>query len=326
MSKVIFESELNDLAKELAKKYRVFAPQIINEASHQGKWDFRPVVPESVLDFSYATTNTAPKVALFPPKDVLFDFSANNTAAPKTPLTYLFGISSEDLEGIDHLIKIFQQPIVDEPFELKAKNTIIVAIDRFSPPKNLKYDLYLQRVKPETYVAFAKTKTGKSLVNNKFFADIKITVPKVEKRPDPILENPLLAKIVAGSKDHPVWQELATICFGCGICSYVCPMCYCFETEDTISLPKEGAKPSGSRCRTWDSCMLKEFANTTHHNFRPELKDRIYNWYFHKFVRMPKEDGFMGCVDCNRCVIFCPAKINYRVTLARLIKDWEGGK
>jgi Fe-S oxidoreductase len=72
--------------------------------------------------------------------------------------------------------------------------------------------------------------------------------------------------------------------------------------------------------------MLKEFANTTHHNFRPELKDRIYNWYFHKFVRMPKEDGFMGCVDCNRCVIFCPAKINYRVTLARLIKDWEGGK
>jgi ferredoxin len=67
--------------------------------------------------------------------------------------------------------------------------------------------------------------------------------------------------------------------------------------------------------------MLPDFAKVTFHNFRPETKDRIYNWYYHKFVRMPREYGFPGCIDCGRCITFCPANINYREVLKELIDD-----
>jgi Fe-S oxidoreductase len=38
---------------------------------------------------------------------------------------------------------------------------------------------------------------------------------------------------------------------------------------------------------------------------------------------MPREYGFSGCVDCNRCVIYCPAKINYRKVIERVRRDYE---
>jgi len=59
-------------------------------------------------------------------------------------------------------------------------------------------------------------------------------------------------------------------------------------------------------------------------NFRPELTQRIYNWYYHKFVRMPKEYGKFGCVGCSRCIAYCPARINYLEVLEDVVLEMEG--
>ena len=82
----------------------------------------------------------------------------------------------------------------------------------------------------------------------------------------------------------------------------------------------------GGRERRWDSCMLPDFAVVSFKNFRPEYEDRIYNWYHHKFVRMPREYGFVGCIDCGRCITYCPARINYRKVLEKLIADYPKTK
>lgn len=320
MARIIYEASLRDLVSDLSKKCTVIVPTLKYPQSTFSEYAFAEFSEETVLALDYPTTVLPPKEFFLPPKDELFSFENNKAKKIKPVKKCLFGVSIEDLEGLSKLETIFSKPVSDEHFKDMRENTTIVAIDRFSPPKGADFDLYLMRLDAETFVGYAGTKSGQEILKSHYFKTQKRKVPNVKQNPDKLLETKGLAEIIKKSKDHPVWDELAKTCFGCGICSYVCPLCYCFETEDVINFGTESC-PSGKRCRNWDSCMLPNFAKTNAGDFRPELKDRIYNWHYHKFVRMPKEYGFPGCVDCNRCIIYCPAKINYRKTLMRLIED-----
>jgi sulfhydrogenase subunit beta (sulfur reductase) len=320
MATVIFKNDIPFWLKELGKKSRIIAP--VKSEAHKGfdSSRFKVFENEDSLDLKYGTTILPPKEFTLPPKETLFSFYNNEMQTPEAPRTLFFGINIEDLEGMDKLDKIFEEPIHDEPYSNRKKNRIVVALDRFSPPTELSFDLYLMWLNEDLLAAFPKTKVGKGLINNDFFKEHPIRVPKVSRKKDTLLSDNKLVAAVAQSKEHPVWKELAEICFGCGICSYACPLCYCFEVEDDV---QSMAELKGERCRTWDSCMLHHFSETSAFNFRPELSERIYNWYYHKFVRMPKEYGFNGCVGCNRCTIYCPSKINYRIVLQRLLKDYQ---
>lgn len=311
----------------LTEEYRVIAPLKDKDHSKNGDLSFSEVKADSSLSLNYGTTILPPKEYLFPPLDVLFEYDNGETADVQPEKTILFGLSLEDIEGVHFLDKTFGKPINDIPYAKRRENTIVVGLDRFSPPKDIPFDVYLMRLPGDRFSAYAGSKEGQKILKNRLFKNQFVRIPIVKRRRDDLLWNPEMWRAIEKSKSHPVWKELAEICFGCGICSYTCPLCYCFETEDTVEMGT-GEKPKGARCRTWDSCMLSHFAETTAGNFRPALSDRIYNWYFHKFVRMPAEYGFPGCVDCNRCVIYCPAKINYRKVLERVLADYKkkGGK
>lgn len=323
MAKVITKENLKGLAFSLSEKQRVIAP--IKKSSHSvlSKYAFEEIRPSNNISFDFAVTALPPKEFLLPPRDVLFQFEGTKLQkSAKTEETIFFGLNTADMEGVSLLARIFSKPIGDDVFENRYERFTFIVIDRFSPPKNTPFDLYLMKINEDTFAAFAGSKKGRAITRSKYFYSQKVNIPIVKKKTDDILSEKDLPKIIEKSKNHKIWRELSEICFGCGICSYVCPLCYCFEVEDEIDITaKNGSK--GQRCRTWDSCMLMHFAETSNHNFRPELSDRIYNWYYHKFVRMPREIGHIGCVDCNRCVIYCPAKINYQKVLAELISDYH---
>lgn len=318
MAQVIYYKDLPALAEFLAKKHLVMAPI---KKMHHPTYDsvsFKEYQAGDLLALPYGTSILPPKEYVLPPKETLFHFIGEELKTPELNPTVLFGISCEDLEGLNKLDILMEHPVLDEPYQNRRKKIIIVGLDHFTPPKS-GYDLYLMWLDSEKLAGFALTKTGKEILASKLFKNQAIKIPKTNRAKDQLLNHPKLGLAVKNSKNHPVWDRLAKECFGCGICSYVCPLCYCFEvTDETPTLGKN----QGSRCRSWDSCLLKEFAQTSGHNFRPELKDRIYNWYFHKFVRMPKEHGFNGCVGCNRCSIYCPAKINFRLVLKEILDDY----
>jgi sulfhydrogenase subunit beta (sulfur reductase) len=324
MAKIIYETSLRDLVFDLAKKETVYVPALTHPESAFSEYTFTKLKKNITPIFDYPTTNVPPKEFLLPAQDVLFSFDGQISKG-KSEKQIIFGVSIEDLNGLSKLGEIFSKPVTDEHFKGIRSKTIIVGIDRFSPPHDIDFDLYLMKINHEIYAGFAKTKAGQEILKSHYFKNQKIVVPKVKRSADALLATPNLATIIEKSKNHPIWDELAETCFGCGICSYVCPLCYCFETEDIIDFGTESC-PSGKRCRNWSSCMLAGFAKTNAKDFQPALRDRIYNWHYHKFVRMPKENGFPGCVDCNRCVIYCPAKINYRKTLMRLIADYKEKK
>lgn len=322
MARVISKEKLNELVLDLAKKEVVIAPVLAHPHSHASQFVFKKLKGKEKIEWHYPTTVLPPKEFLFPSPETLFSFN-ENIAKPDLPESQiLFGVNLEDLEGINLLAKYFASPVKDEVFESRIEKTTVVGIDRFSPPKNLHYDLYLMEYLPGQFAAFSKTKKGTEITKSSYFNSKNIKLPSVKKKKDRILENKNLSAAMEASVGHPVWKELAEICFGCGICTYACPVCYCFNTYDE----KEIGTETGKRCRNWDSCMLAGFAKTSGEDFRPELEKRIYNWYFHKFVRSEKEYGEVGCVDCNRCAIFCPAHIDYKRVLARVLKDYENEK
>lgn len=116
--------------------------------------------------------------------------------------------------------------------------------------------------------------------------------------------------------DSPIWEEEAKTCTECGACTTICPTCHCFMLTDE----NEGDKVV--RYRQWDSCMVKDYARVAGGgNPRPQLWMRLRNRFEKKFDFFPKVADFNACTGCGRCITACPANIDIRRVLKRLVHD-----
>ena len=101
------------------------------------------------------------------------------------------------------------------------------------------------------------------------------------------------------------WETVSNKCLGCGICTFLCPTCYCFDITDE----KWGV--SGERIRSWDSCMYPEYTiHASGYNPRPARKNRLRNRFYHKFKYYPDLYNMFGCTGCGRCIRHCPVNID----------------
>jgi len=323
MSLSIQTKDLKHFLGEIISKWPTYGPteDVLATSSR-----FRFAKLESAKDYviRYGATVIPPKKYLFPAREDIFRFEKGEILPPSNKEFVVFGVSKKDGEGLFYLDQVFAEPVADSHYAAKRANMRLVIVDPLPPSNNINCDLYLQISDEKHIEAYPYTEFGEKLVrgNRLFGHDAEIGSISVRHMPDEVIFHPRIAEIIEKSKDHPVWDRLTDKCFACGVCSYVCPLCYCYEEKDRVNITTDVAKDmEGARERRWDSCMLPDFAAVSFKNFRPEVKDRIYNWYYHKFVRMPREYGFPGCVDCGRCIVFCPAKINYRDVLKELIDD-----
>jgi ferredoxin len=114
--------------------------------------------------------------------------------------------------------------------------------------------------------------------------------------------------------DLNYWQQMAGQCLSCGICTFVCPTCYCFSITDEL----KGMR--GERIRSWDSCMFYTYTlEASGHNPRPTRLERYRNRIGHKFSYIPeKYEGIIGCCGCGRCIRSCPVSIDIRKVVENL--------
>ncbi len=104
----------------------------------------------------------------------------------------------------------------------------------------------------------------------------------------------------------PYWSELSEGCVSCGICTYLCPTCHCF---DIVDAPADELR--GRRVRTWDTCQFAEFTGeTSAHNPRRERSARQRQRILHKFLYFWQSHKMLMCTGCGRCIRYCPVDIN----------------
>ncbi|MCB4756170.1 MAG: 4Fe-4S dicluster domain-containing protein [Elusimicrobia bacterium] len=122
--------------------------------------------------------------------------------------------------------------------------------------------------------------------------------------------------IVERNWTSDLWNEEAKTCVECGACTIICPTCHCFLLYDQKDENKM------ARLRVWDSCMLKDYARVAGGaNPRAKLWMRLRNRFDKKFDFFPKVAQVYACTGCGRCITACPAKIDIRRVLKRLVGD-----
>lgn len=131
---------------------------------------------------------------------------------------------------------------------------------------------------------------------------------------EPEIDLSVLKETLDRSFDDPRWRTLAETCLGCGVCSFLCPTCHCFDIVDGY----EGG--IRSRSRVWDSCQFPSFtAQASGFNPRPSGVERLRQRLMHKFSYCIENYGSPGCVGCGRCITECPVSLDIRRLLAAFV-------
>ena len=115
-------------------------------------------------------------------------------------------------------------------------------------------------------------------------------------------------KLLASFENEDYWDKVAAKCISCGICTLLCPTCYCFDIHD------EMVGQQGTRCRCSDSCAFSLYTKMPMENPRKEKWRRVRQKVCHKYEFYPMNFGVIGCTGCGRCIRQCP--VNWDITQA----------
>jgi ferredoxin len=345
MPKSITQDKLKDWLDSISQKYELWVPQ-----EKEGVCRLAPYQPEAGFCLERASQLSAKEV-LFPQTECILKYSyqknKNNPedvkvsleAADPHPKTVIWGIPPCDVAGISFFEKVFAgSGSYQEPyFKARRSECLIVAFAcqhpdttcfctavGGSPVEAPGADLLLTRINHE-YVVEVLTPQGGKLIDEALFGMLgeeklkameqaKQAVRHTVEHPFSVEASPLVAKKLLKAFESPYWKEATAGCISCGICTFVCPTCYCFNIAD------EAHGMQGERLRCWDACMFPLYSlEASGHNPRRVKFQRYRNRLSHKFSYLITNNDTLGCTGCGRCIRECPAGIDLRRIMAHLM-------
>ena len=272
------------------------------------------------------------------------DFKPDVPHAKDKPFA-IVGAKACDLKGFKVQDYVFKDHDYQDPFYIKnrEKNLIIsadctCAIDTcfclalgIKPHPQEDFDINLSDV-GEGFVVEAGSQKGQNIIDEKprLFQDARKelvverdrirekVIREVEKniKENDIPDQVLFKGIIEKNYESDIWQDVAKACVECGACNTICPTCHCFLLYDQKDEKKM------ERLRIWDSCLIKDFARVAGGaNPRPKLWMRLRNRFEKKFDFFPKIAEIYACTGCGRCISACPAKIDIREVLKKLVAN-----
>jgi sulfhydrogenase subunit beta (sulfur reductase) len=334
---ILDKQDFNKFFSALSKKFQIFGP-----IKKDGSISFAKVDSPGEIAFDYDNSKMSLKDFFLPQTQNLFFFDVNKNEVEKPAIDVkdeeqekiLFGVRPCDAMAISLLDRVFAATDPSDCYYTNRRNVsriIALACNNpgpacfctsvgGDPDSEVGADAIFYRLNGR-YLIKTITKGGE---------DILGLVGELLK---PVADNDLTEKtnLMKTAKERikklfdvqdlekkfddfgaSYWETLHNKCLGCGICTFFCPTCHCFDiTDETI-------KSRGRRIRTWDSCMFPLFTlHASGHNPRPTHKERMRQRIMHKFNYAFKNYGQALCVGCGRCIIQCPVNIDIR----RIIMD-----
>jgi sulfhydrogenase subunit beta (sulfur reductase) len=287
------------------------------------------------VSFDYRNFKMSPKDLFLPQSEVLCRFCRGeivHDAADDDGKRVLLGIRPCDAKAISLMDKVFLQEPEDSYYKRKRDNTVVISAV-CSRPEDTCFctsvggspaspdgsDILLTDL-GESYLLEPVTPKGEeflgpfsSLMRNAKKNEIsekkRVAEEAAARMPKMGLEG--IAKRFAEAFESDLWNTVSQKCLGCGICTYFCPTCHCFDVTD------EMLHENGRRIRTWDSCMYSLFTlHASGHNPRPSQNERTRQRFMHKFSYSVDNFGELFCVGCGRCIKHCPVNIDLREVIA----------
>jgi ferredoxin len=335
--RVIDKAELPALVCGFLAQYEVIGPVCKKE-----QVEFAAIASPEELRLNYTSTTLPPKKYLLPPRETLLAFGGGDAGhldvAYDAQPRVLFGVHACDVNAINRLDAVFMGSEYDDPYyQARRSSTLVVGVSCTPAPECLcglwgtgeahsGYDLFLHDL-GEVYLVSMYSIAGANIleatcnprmatpsevldfeIRAKAFHDSFAALPDTA-------ELPMLMDVL--HKDA-IWDELGERCLNCTACATVCPTCYCFDIEDTLSADGTG----GLRERVWDSCSSPRFALVAGgHNFRSSGRNRVRHRFYHKLLSFKAKYGDMLCVGCGRCVRHCKAHIDPKSVIEGLYRS-----
>lgn len=335
VDRVIKKTELADFVDRLRKKHRVYAP-----VQRQEITNFEEISTADQVDLSFARTALSPKFIMLPQSEAMFEFNLDRTSEQSGILSeiaidpspqVIFAIRPCDARSFQLLDLNFHTPSHRDPWWVGRRQiTTLVGLACNTPSPTCfctsvggspfageGLDLLLVDLDDEFAIQVITAK-GRELLND---MQLQAEASVGKKEAVSALQESSLQSIrsvvpteslehleVSALFNAEFWEEVQFACINCGVCTFVCPTCWCFDIQDEVH------KGDGLRLRNWDSCMFTLFTlHGSGHNPRSQKFQRVRQRFMHKLKYFPdKYHRGVACVGCGRCVLQCPVNIDIR--------------
>jgi len=325
----INKKDIGKLLDQWQRELAIVLPSRASGAVMMAPWDGKDI---SFIDW-YRNTVVPPKASLFPPLEEMFGFDKDNDGfnlqLPQDEHKQLiFGIRPCDARALAILDMTFDDGYPDPYYQQKRRNTMLVGLGctrpgescfctslGIHPAESEDVDLMLTDI-GDQFLIETVTETGKQLLAatsgvEKATADDEAKAGETRKQAQARVTRKLETKdldkeLLASFEDSEYWEKAAAKCISCGICTFLCPTCYCFDIND------EAFRQRGVRCRNWDSCAFPVYTKMPMENPREEKWQRVRQKVCHKYEFYPMNFGVIACTGCGRCIRQCP--VNWDIT------------
>lgn len=328
------KKDFETFLKRLIERYDLFAPSRLAE----GVSVFKKIEDPKEVSLSQLVPQKPAKEAFFPQSEVMFRFDRKDGHGQVQSTEkiererILLGARPCDIAALSILQKVFESPeYTDVYFAEKRQKTTLIGLGCNQPLttcfctstgggpfEKAGADLFLTDL-GEAYLAEPFTEKGITITRDPIFkealpedeAQARAIALKAAQKVDGSLPVEGIEKRLDLMVESAFWDRVHEKCLGCGVCTFLCPTCHCFDISD------EATDRRGERVRCWDSCLFPIYSlETSGHNPRPTCRERTRQRLMHKLNYYPKNYGRVACVGCGRCVQFCPVQFDIREVIA----------
>jgi ferredoxin len=315
--------------------YDIYAP-----VKHDNYTELTQITDLRDANLTIINTVISPKGLILEQSKIMFKYDLARTplgleatvggdgkSSENIPEKVIFGLRPCDARGFANVELTFDAEFKDPYYLSMRHKTILIGLSCNEPDINCfctsvgsgpmdgtALDILLTDL-GEDYLVNVYTDKGRQLVGSKPEYFTESTADQIKLRDNIALKansgfnREMITEgkpdVLANIFESNYWDIISRKCLGCGICTYLCPTCYCFDITDE----KRGTQ--GNRVCTWDSCMYTEYTvHASGYNPRPARLNRLRNRVYHKFKYYPDLYNEFGCVGCGRCIRYCPVNID----------------
>ncbi len=333
MKKLLKKQDLNNWVAKLSS-YDVYSPAFIDD-----NWDYQVVGDGDEVSLDFTRTLHSPKNIVFPQREVLMTFEQEKGGQPEVsevipePAPFVvFGVRPCDGKGLTMTDLVFTKEYKDLYYWARRDKGVFIGLTCNESPSQACFCLsvegsphgedgldILMTEMADSYYVKGLTDKGKEIIElgGELMADagdkdteelekVHAESEKHQIRSVDGLEG--IAEKLKGMFEAPFWNGKSNACIQCGICTFLCPTCHCFDINDEVL---SSSPLKGERVRTWDTCQFPDFTmHSSGHNPREDNGSRLRQRVAHKFQYFFENHGVHQCIGCGRCVVECPVGID----------------